>query len=175
MKKRYVLSYEGEQHTAVVAKDADKIAVQVDDGERSEIDCAPVLGGRALSVRIGGKIRLVHLTGLDNAGKVAATIGGRPIPLTVMDELHAMALESLGTAASSGTIAADIPGLVIEVRVKEGQKVHQGQPVIVVEAMKMQNELAAPVAGTVMEIPVGAGDTVNPGDTLVVIEPEPGG
>ena len=108
-------------------------------------------------------------------GNVVATIDGRPIHLTVMDELKAQALESLGEVAGSGSIMADIPGLVVEVRVAEGQKVHQGEPVIVVEAMKMQNELCAQVAGVVAQIPVSAGEAVNPGDILVVIEPEPGG
>ncbi len=106
---------------------------------------------------------------------MAATLEGRPVRLTVMDELRAQALESMGVAAGSGTIAADIPGLVLEVKVSEGQKVHQGEPVIVVEAMKMQNELCAGVTGTVTAVPVAPGQTVNPGDVLVVIEPEPGG
>jgi biotin carboxyl carrier protein len=52
--------------------------------------------------------------------------------------------------------------------------VHQGEPVVVVEAMKMQNELTASTSGTVTEIPVSVGDSVNPGDSLVIIEPEPG-
>ena len=49
-----------------------------------------------------------------------ATIDGRPVNLTVMDELKAQALESLGDAAGSGTIAADIPGLVVEIKVDRG-------------------------------------------------------
>jgi biotin carboxyl carrier protein len=47
--------------------------------------------------------------------------------------------------------------------------------VIVVEAMKMQNELCAGVAGTVADVPVTTGQSVNPGDVLVRIDPEPGG
>ena len=50
-----------------------------------------------------------------------------------------------------------------------------GDPVIIVEAMKMQNEMCAAVSGTVASIPVAAGQAVNPGDPLIVIEPEPGG
>ena len=85
--------------------------------------------------QIGGRLHLVHLTGLGQPGAVAATLAGRPIALTVMDELHALALESLGDAAGSGTLTADIPGGVVEIKVKPGQQVHQGEPVIVVEAM----------------------------------------
>jgi biotin carboxyl carrier protein len=175
MKKRYVLDIEGEQHHAVVARRGDEIELQVDEGDPRSVNHRPVLGGRALSVRYGGRLHLIHLSGSGNAGRVTATLAGRPVPLTVMDELRAQALESLGAGAGSGIINADIPGLVVEIKVEPGQKVHQGEPVIVVEAMKMQNELCAGVSGTVAEIPVAEGDTVNPGDKLLVIEPEPGG
>ena len=175
MKKRYVLDIDGERHQAVVARRGEEFEIQVDESEPRTVNQRPVLGGRALSLRYGGRLHLIHLTGTGNGGKVTATLGGRPVPLTVMDELHAQALESLGTAAGGGTITADIPGLVVEIKVEPGQKVHQGEPVIVVEAMKMQNELCAGVGGTVSEIPVSPGDSVNPGDVLLVIEPEPGG
>jgi len=176
MKKRYVLDLDGEQHLAVVGHEGDRTEVQVADGaDPVPVDFEFVLGGRAVSVRIGGRQRLVHLAAVGGGGAVAATLDGRPVRLTVMDELRAMALESLAAAGGSGTIAADIPGLVVNVLVEEGQKVHQGEPVIVVEAMKMQNELCAGVTGTVGSVPVAVGQTVNPGDVLVVIEPEPGG
>ena len=175
MKKRYVLDIDGERHQAVVARRGEEFEIQVDESDPRTVNQRPVLGGRALSLRYGGRLHLIHLTGTGNGGKVTATLGGRPVPLTVMDELRAQAMESLGTAAGGGTITADIPGLVVEIKVEPGQKVHQGEPVIVVEAMKMQNELCAAVGGTVSEIPVSPGDSVNPGDVLLVIEPEPGG
>ncbi|MFH1841684.1 MAG: biotin/lipoyl-containing protein [bacterium] len=175
MKKRYILDTEGQSFSATVAHDEAQVQVQIDDEDPVVVDSTQVLDGRALSLRLGSRMFLVHLTGVDNKGNVAATVNGRPVSLSVMDELHALAKESLGTAEGSGTVTTDIPGLVVEVKVREGQKVHQGEPVVVVEAMKMQNELAASVAGTVTEVPVAAGDTVNPGDPLVIIEPEPGG
>ena len=176
MKKRYVLELDGEQHRAVVAHRGADTQVQVTDGaEPVPIDWEFALGGRAVSIRIGGRQHLVHLAGVSDDGAVAATLAGRPQRLTVMDELRAQALESLAAGAGGGTISADIPGLVVDVKVREGQKVHQGEPVIVVEAMKMQNELCAGVAGTVSRVPVKTGQSVNPGDVLVEIDPEPGG
>jgi biotin carboxyl carrier protein len=175
MKKRYVLSHDNQQHNAVVATNGQETQVQIADGPSHPVNYWPVLGGKAISIRIEGHMHLVHITGLDNKGNVMATIDGRPVHLTVMDELKAQALESLGSAAGGGTIVADIPGLVVEIKANVGQVVHQGDPVIVVEAMKMQNELCAAVAGTVTEIPVSEGQSVNPGDPLVIIEPEPGG
>jgi biotin carboxyl carrier protein len=175
MKKRYVVDLDGEQHSAVVGRRGDATEVAVDDQAAVSANYRPVLDGRALSLRYGRRLHLIHLSGNGARGAVDVTVNGRPVSTTVMDELRAQALESLGTAGGSGTIAADIPGLVVEVKVEPGQKVHQGEPVIVVEAMKMQNELCAGVAGTVAEIPVAAGDSVNPGDALVIIDPEPGG
>ena len=175
MKKRYVLNFSGTQHGALVATQGAEAQVQVDEGTLTPVTHHPVLNGKAISLRFGGRLHLIHLTGLDSKGAVQATIAGRTMNLTVMDELRAQALESIGGAAGSGTIAADIPGLVVDIKVKPGQVVHQGEPVIVVEAMKMQNELTAAIGGTVREIPVTVGDTVNPGDALVIIEPEPGG
>lgn len=175
MKKRYVLNHEDRQHHAVVATNGLRTEVSIGDGPTQPVDYLPVLGGKAISIRLNGRMHLVHITGLDNKGSVMATIEGRPLRLTVMDELKAQALESLGSAAGNGTILADIPGLVVEIKVTKGQVVHQGEPVIVVEAMKMQNELCAAVSGTVAEIPVQTGQSVNPGDPLVIIEPEPGG
>ncbi len=181
MKKKYILNFDDTQHSAVVAskgvvanKDTET-QVSVDDGDLQDVNHLPVLQGKAISIRHDGRMHLVHVTGLDSKGKIAATVNGRPISLTIMDELRAQAMESLGDAAGNGTINADIPGLVVEIKVKEGQVVHQGDPVVVVEAMKMQNELCAAVAGTVTTIPVNVGQAVNPGDPLVIIEPEPGG
>jgi len=175
MKKRYVMDIDGERRGAVVARKGDNTSVQVDEGSMTPVNYHPVLAGKAISIRFGGRLHLIHLSGTDGNGNVTATIDGRPVSLTIMDELRAQALESLGTVAGDGTIVADIPGLVIEVKVKEGQIIHQGEPVIVVEAMKMQNEMAAAVTGVVKSIHVEAGRSVNPGDTLVVIDPEPGG
>jgi biotin carboxyl carrier protein len=175
MKKRYILKWNGDQRTATVATQGEAVTVALDDGEAREVDAVPVLDGRALSLRLGGRVYLVHLTGRSAGGELDATVAGRPLALSALDELHALALESLGGTAGSGTLVADIPGVVVDVTVKEGQKVHQGEPVVVVEAMKMQNELVAGVAGTVVEIPVTKGQSVNPGEPLVIIEPEPGG
>ncbi|MBU8871530.1 MAG: biotin/lipoyl-binding protein [Gemmatimonadales bacterium] len=176
MKKRYVLKFEDEQQGAVVARQGTETAVQVcDECEMTSVNYHTVLSGKAISLRYGGRLHLIHITGLDNNGNLAITMNGRPVQLSVMDELKAQALDSLGSATGSGTIAADIPGLVVEIKVQEGEKVHQGEPVIVIEAMKMQNELVAAVSGTVTGIPVEKGQAVNPGDPLIIIEPEPGG
>lgn len=67
-------------------------------------------------------------------------------------------------------VTVPMPGLVIEVEVKEGERVRAGQGLVVVEAMKMQNEIKSPRDGNVKRVLVQKGITVNGGDTLVVIE-----
>ena len=70
-------------------------------------------------------------------------------------------------AGAGKPVTSPLPGVIIEVSVKEGQAVKAGQKVAVLEAMKMENEIVAPQDGTVASINVHKGDTVNSGDTLV--------
>ena len=68
------------------------------------------------------------------------------------------------------TVRAPMPGRITHVPVRTGDVVAPGDTLVVVEAMKMENELRASVAGTVREIRVEAGQPVNAGDVLVVVE-----
>ncbi len=172
-RRTYVVDVDGQRHAVEVARSGDHTELRIDGGETTPASSLPVLGGRAACVTVGGRRRVVHLSRADAKGGLRATIDGRPVTLSVMDELRAQALQAQGTGAGSGTLVADIPGLVIDIRVTAGQAVQQGEPVIVVEAMKMQNELAAGVTGTVQRIAVAVGQSVNPGDVLVIIEPGP--
>ena len=71
-----------------------------------------------------------------------------------------------------GELHAPMPGLVVEVLAKEGDRVEAGRPIVVVEAMKMQNALVAPVTGRVRSIAVGSGTVVETGQLLLAIAPE---
>ena len=72
-------------------------------------------------------------------------------------------------AAGSGAVEVPMQGTIVKVLVEIGQAVEVGQAVVVLEAMKMENQIAADKAGTVKEIKVAAGDTVGAGDVVVVI------
>jgi biotin carboxyl carrier protein len=65
-----------------------------------------------------------------------------------------------------------MPGLVVQVLAHEGEDVEAGHPVVVVEAMKMQNALVAPIKGRVISIPVTPGTAVESGQLLLAIAPE---
>lgn len=75
-----------------------------------------------------------------------------------------------GGAGGEGRVAAPMPGKITRILVQPGEEVSAGQAVVVVEAMKMENELGAPHAGRVADVPVAEGDPVDAGAVLVVIE-----
>jgi glutaconyl-CoA/methylmalonyl-CoA decarboxylase subunit gamma len=65
-----------------------------------------------------------------------------------------------GPPVDGGTVAAPLPGLILKVLVKEGETVSEGQPVAIMEAMKMENEIESPISGKVDEILVAEGENV---------------
>ena len=71
----------------------------------------------------------------------------------------------------SGTVSANIPGKVVTVEVEVGQEVIEGQVILILEAMKMQNEIQAPVSGTVVSVHCDEGEAIEANVPLVVIEP----
>jgi acetyl-CoA/propionyl-CoA carboxylase biotin carboxyl carrier protein len=75
-----------------------------------------------------------------------------------------------GSAAGSGQVAVPMQGTIVKILVEVGQSVEAGQPVVVLEAMKMENQIEADKSGTVKAINVSPGDTVGSGDVVVVIE-----
>jgi len=105
---------------------------------------------------------------------------GLPLEVIVGTTRYAITLNDpkrLGSAASASTHAGDgarliapMPGKVVRVLVALGDQVEAGASIVVVEAMKMQNEMKSPKAGTVIALNIETGDTVNGGDVLVVIE-----
>ncbi|MEO1765621.1 sodium-extruding oxaloacetate decarboxylase subunit alpha [Thiobacter aerophilum] len=75
-------------------------------------------------------------------------------------------------ATHKGHVTTAMPGTIVDVLVDTGKKVKAGDPVLVIEAMKMENEIQAPVSGTVTNIFVSKGDAVKPHEALIEIQPE---
>lgn len=99
------------------------------------------------------------------------TVGAESYAVTLTDPKRFRGSESAG-ARLDGTaqIVAPMPGKVVRVLVSPGAKVEAGAGLVVVEAMKMQNEMKSPKAGIVTSINVLTGATVNAGDVLAVVE-----
>jgi len=91
-----------------------------------------------------------------------------PYQLEVFDPRRRSVSQS-EASGGDGVVRAPMPGKVVEVLAKSGEQVTKGQAVVVIEAMKMQNELASEIDGSVAEIFVKAGDTVEAGTKLVAI------
>lgn len=113
------------------------------------------------------------------AGELIVHVNGVPIPLTIVSgpgvpKPVAKAVRRGGgdRGAGSGqrTIVAPMPGRIVRVLVKPNERVSARQPLVVVEAMKMENELRAPRGGTVAEVRVSEGASVEANAVLVVLE-----
>ena len=74
---------------------------------------------------------------------------------------------------TAGSLLAPMPGTVVRLAATAGDEVAAGQPLLWLEAMKMEHLIAAPVAGVVAELPVAAGQQVEVGSVLAVVKPEP--
>ena len=70
----------------------------------------------------------------------------------------------------SGAVTSPMAGAIKSILVKQGDSVKQAQPLVILDAMKMENQISAPVAGTVVKIDVAAGDSVTEGQVLLVLE-----
>jgi biotin carboxyl carrier protein len=106
-----------------------------------------------------------------NGSDTAILLDGIRFPYRIEDprSLKARRAHS-GGADGPRVIKASMPGRVVRVLAARGDAVEANQGVVVIEAMKMQNELKSPKAGTVVEMRVASGDTVTAGDVLAVIE-----
>lgn len=98
-------------------------------------------------------------------------VAGQRFEITVEDEREKSLAGSLPGAHESGEamVRAPMPGLVLGLPMDPGSKVERGQTVVILEAMKMENDLASPISGTIKEIRVSKSQTVNQGDVLVVV------
>jgi biotin carboxyl carrier protein len=101
-------------------------------------------------------------------------VAGRSFHLEASDERTKLLSASLGAVASGPqSVAAEMPGKVVKVAVAAGERVAEGQGIVVVEAMKMENEIPSPIDGIVREIAVREGETVEAGALLFSVDPPP--
>lgn len=119
--------------------------------------------GKMLSVNVNGASYEVEL---ENA-PVQAPVQAAPAPQAAATPAPAAAPKA--AAGAGEKVNSPLPGVIIEVSVKEGQAVKAGQKVAVLEAMKMENEISAPKDGTVTAIHVNKGDSVLEGAPIVSI------
>lgn len=169
MASRYRFSVDGNTHAVSVEDSPEGVSVRIDEGDYFPIDATtsgvpglfsiirdgiPVQAyvtreGRALRVIVEGRVFILGPVGAGSRGRGA----------------------SGGMADVPGVITAPLAGVVVDVRVKEGDALEPRTVVAVVEAMKMQNEVQAPMAGTVKRVVAQPGSRIEKGDLVLEYEP----
>src|SRR5689334_5120943 len=148
---------------------------QIDDdiiinGEKIILDVAEVSDGY-FHVVLNNKSYRAEIVKTDQATKTFTfKINGRLYPVTLKNKfdllLEKMGMSS-GAASKINNIKAPMPGLIIDLRVKDGDKVSVGDTLVILEAMKMENSIKSPGEGLVKSVKVKKGDSVEKGQILV--------
>ena len=158
-----------EHHELNIKREGTRLSAEV-DGRRYELEARElgsgvyllIADGRVYECRIGRKPRSVF----------DVHIGSHLYTITLADPKRLRGAQASGAQAGEGSvqIVAPMPGKVVRVLVPLGAQVEAGDGLVVVEAMKMQNEMKSPKTGTVTALHAEVGATVNAGDVLVIVE-----
>jgi biotin carboxyl carrier protein len=133
-----------------------------------------MLPDERIHLLVDGKSYTCAVEALDSSAKMLrVNVNGKSVEVAVKDELDLL-IRNMGMRVSekkaSKNIVAPMPGLILQVRASEGEMVHGGSEILILEAMKMENVLKSSGEGTIKEIRVKAGQTVEKGQLLAVIE-----
>ena len=167
---KYVVRVAGSEtpHEVVVVADAINIDGDLVVGHASEVEGTPVR-----MVTIGDEVHRVVVRRGAQRGDYTLWVDGYRFDVEALDERTA-AIRELSKLSSSASgpapLIAPMPGLIVRVNVKPGDEVGQGQGLVVMEAMKMENELRASSAGTVKNVTVTPGTAVEKGTVLIEME-----
>lgn len=171
---RYFVTIDGKEHTVEVSlRPGGGYDVKlVENGDQplkeTAIDCNVLGSAGGLSLNIGGRVYDLVLDG--EMPKLDVFSSGRRTAVGIESaRMRATASMKRGGGPGNGLVTSPMPGKVVKVLVTEGEEVTAGKALIVVEAMKMENELTAEAAGTVKQVFVKPGDAVEGGAKLISI------
>lgn len=144
--------------------------IRVND-EEYEIDFQQLTEDGVLSLLLDNRSLEAVVEAHDNLWQVL--MKGDLYSVQVQDERAYRLAQARGVATGGGdaTIRSPMPGLIVDIPLAEGDEVFKGDKIVILESMKMENELRATVDGIVSRILVSKGDSVEKGQDLVVIEP----
>ena len=164
---KYYVSVNGQPHEVTVVERLGELEVTV-DGEPMAIDYEEVDRLGQVAVRVGQKSFGISIEGDEHA--VTAVIAGHLYDVGIEDAReHAAHAAQRAASKGGGVVTSVMPGIVAQILVERGARVEKGQPLLVLEAMKMQNEIAAPSDGVVKEIHVAEREAVASGSKLVTL------
>ena len=133
------------------------------------------IGGKEYNVTVNpkeGKFFDVTVNGATYEVEAENAPAAAPAPVAAAAPVQAAPAAAAPAAKPAGAgekVPSPLPGVIIEISVKEGQQVKQGQKIAILEAMKMENEIPAPKDGTITDIHVHKGDSLQEGDPVVTI------
>lgn len=162
--------------------------VEFEEAPKEEIHPQPKIAPSEFIIKLHGDSYHVKIAGVGPKGE-----GPRPFFIKVNNRLEEVLVESLMEVVATpegliippakiegvrpkakeiGDITTPVPGKIRAIKVQENQHVKEGDVVLIIEAMKLENEVHTPVSGIVKKIYVKVGDDVNPQETLIVVEPD---
>lgn len=166
---KYITTVDGKTYTIEI-HDEHRITV---DGAPFEIDLVRIGKQPVYTLLINGQSHEGFIYEGEAADAWQVLLHGELYSVLVEDEREKRLRAAGGAASSPGTgefnLKAPMPGLVVDVPVAEGQTVVQGQNLVILESMKMQNELKSPRDGTITRVRVKAGDSVEHHQVLVIM------
>ena len=164
---KYFVEINGRDREVEVVERLGQLEVSV-DGEPLDIEYEQVDLLGQVSLRSNNRSFGVSIEG--GAHHITATIAGHVYVVEIEDERERAAHAAEREAAKGGGVVASVmPGIVVKLLVSAGETVSEGQPLLILEAMKMQNEIAAPADGVVQQIHVNESEAVGAGSKLVTL------
>lgn len=127
---------------------------------------------RKFMINVNGKSYEVDVEEIGGAAPAAAVIPAAPAAPAAAPAPTAPAPAAAPAASGAQgavSVTAPMPGTILQIKAKVGDTVKRGQPVVILEAMKMENEIVAPQDGVIASINVSQGDSVNNGDVLATL------
>ena len=165
---KYFVRIGESQHEVVI--DGDNVTV---DGKTLRAHVEDIPGTPLQMLSVGNeRFRILARRGAER-GSYDITVEGRRLQVEALDERAKVIRDLSGASkkrAGAGNLLAPMPGLVVRVNVKEGDAVRAGQGLVVMEAMKMENELRASANGTVKRVAATPGSAVEKGALLLEME-----
>lgn len=169
---KFEIDVNGRTRTVAIEKATGGRFTVLMDGRTREIDVVRA-GLYGLSILSSGEDLSydVQVTPSGARGELLVTLGGRVVPVSVnARQTGRRGADHAGTGDGEYAVTAPMPGRVMRVLVSAGDEIAARQGLVIVEAMKMENELRSPKAGRVKEVSVAPGTSVEAGRVLLIIE-----